>query len=196
MNGDVSEGESPLDTDSSEDMNMAPHNSSPPPPPPSKYTSREDMVRIRCSLKWTSEWGSSMQAPTPDLLMKYWVESNGVSSANSPVILSPPLSSPPFPLSSPLLLYKLFVKPLNWRGCEFVLITSCPYYSTSPIVLEGQYLRLWQRRAAFSPIPTMATKLLPGNIKLLCGMNTQPKRGREGNKANKQIVRNHMALPL
>lgn len=65
MNGDVSEGESPLDTDSSEDMNMAPHNSSPPPPPPSKYTSREDMVRIRCSLKWTSEWGSSMQAPTP-----------------------------------------------------------------------------------------------------------------------------------
>lgn len=44
MNGDVSEGESPLDTDSSEDMNMAPHNSSPPPPPPSKYTSREDMV--------------------------------------------------------------------------------------------------------------------------------------------------------
>lgn len=65
MNGDVSEGESPLDTDSSEDMNMAPHNSSPPPPPPSKYTSREDMVRIRCSLKWTSKWGSSMQAPTP-----------------------------------------------------------------------------------------------------------------------------------
>ena len=45
MNGEFSEGESPVDTDSSEDMNMAPHTRSPPPPPQSKYTNREDMVR-------------------------------------------------------------------------------------------------------------------------------------------------------
>ncbi|KAL9987717.1 hypothetical protein ACROYT_G002067 [Oculina patagonica] len=43
MNGDLSEGESPAETDSSEDMNMAPHGI-PPPPPLSKYTNREDMV--------------------------------------------------------------------------------------------------------------------------------------------------------
>ena len=44
MNGDLSEGESPAETDSSEDMNMAPHQLIPP-PPLSKYTDREDMVR-------------------------------------------------------------------------------------------------------------------------------------------------------
>lgn len=43
MNGDISEGESPAETDSSEDMNMAPHRPIPP-PPPTKYTNREDMV--------------------------------------------------------------------------------------------------------------------------------------------------------
>ena len=45
MNGNLSEGESPVETDSSEDMNMAPH-MIPPPPPLSKYTNREDMVRV------------------------------------------------------------------------------------------------------------------------------------------------------
>lgn len=45
MNGNLSEGESPVETDSSEDMNMAPHRV-PPPPPLSKYTNREDMVRV------------------------------------------------------------------------------------------------------------------------------------------------------
>lgn len=45
MNGNLSEGESPVETDSSEDMNMAPHRI-PPPPPLSKYTNREDMVRV------------------------------------------------------------------------------------------------------------------------------------------------------
>lgn len=48
MNGDVSERESPAETDSSEDMNMAPHRPIPP-PPPSKYTDREDMVRSACT---------------------------------------------------------------------------------------------------------------------------------------------------
>lgn len=49
MNGDLSEGESPAETDSSEDMNMAPHGI-PPPPPLSKYTNREDMVRVTLEL--------------------------------------------------------------------------------------------------------------------------------------------------
>ena len=48
MNGDLSEGEGPAETDSSEDMNMSPHRPIPP-PPPSKYTSREDMVRSTCT---------------------------------------------------------------------------------------------------------------------------------------------------
>lgn len=43
MNGELSEGESPAETDSSEDMNMAPHRPIHS-PPPSKYTDREDMV--------------------------------------------------------------------------------------------------------------------------------------------------------
>ena len=45
MNGNLSEGETPVETDSSEDMNMAPQRV-PPPPPLSKYTNREDMVRV------------------------------------------------------------------------------------------------------------------------------------------------------
>ena len=45
MNGDLSEGESPAETDSSEDMNMAPHRPIHP-PPPTIYTNREDMVRL------------------------------------------------------------------------------------------------------------------------------------------------------
>ena len=50
MNGELSEGESPAETDSSEDMNMAPHRPIHS-PPPSKYTDREDMViyTLTCS---------------------------------------------------------------------------------------------------------------------------------------------------
>ena len=44
MNGDFSERESQVETDSSEEMNMAPHRTLHSPPPPSKYTDREDMV--------------------------------------------------------------------------------------------------------------------------------------------------------
>lgn len=40
MNGDFSQ----VETDSSEEMNMAPHRTLHSPPPPSKYTDREDMV--------------------------------------------------------------------------------------------------------------------------------------------------------
>jgi len=49
-NGNLSEGESPVETDSSEDMNMALHRI-PPPLPLSRYTNREDMVRVR--VMWT-----------------------------------------------------------------------------------------------------------------------------------------------
>ncbi|CAH3160101.1 unnamed protein product [Porites lobata] len=44
MNGDFSERESQVETDSSEEMNMAPHRTLHSSPPPSKYTDREDMV--------------------------------------------------------------------------------------------------------------------------------------------------------
>ncbi|XP_068693979.1 golgin subfamily A member 2-like isoform X1 [Montipora foliosa] len=43
LNGTFSEGESPAETDSSEDMNMTPHRPLHP-PHPSKYTNREDVV--------------------------------------------------------------------------------------------------------------------------------------------------------
>ena len=44
MNGNLNDGQTPADTDSSEEMNMATHGTQPP-PPLSKYTNREDMVR-------------------------------------------------------------------------------------------------------------------------------------------------------